>query len=580
MKCIGRIRQFNLRMLMLVSATALLFAFAIGLTESSATPTAPPLSEQELLRLGEKMYREGILPSGEPMQAIVKGDIPAPGTAFTCVSCHMRSGLGSVEGGVFTTPTNSKTLYQARDLPGAGNNRRNAGMTMTSKNAAAPAIQPPRARPAYTDETLADVLRGGKDPSGRILDMIMPRYNLSDSDMAIMVAYLKNLSNEYSPGVSKESINFATIVAEGVPPAQEAAMMAPLESFVKNANKQQKEFEMQRLKLREKYLEPTYRPVKLSRWLLKGSPDTWRRQLDDYYRQEPVFALLAGISPNAWQPVHDFCETNKIPCILPNTEFPVVAPSEHYTLYFSKGYVQEGEAAARYVLSHGKTLQGKKIVQIVANSPQGKNLADGFARTLADQGQTQLVTVQQQDSQPFTTEFVQRIVTTEKPDLLALWTGAETLPLLIAATDKQQPPAMLLVSSSALGKNVWTIPEQLRESTYITYPYRLPQDELRFARLLQATDKNEQLTDEIKIIKSRTYAALRVMTQALRDMKGNFYRDYLFDVISMRQDIEMPLYERLSFGPGQRYASKGCYIVQLAKGDKPELVKKSEWVIH
>ena len=39
-------------------------------------------------------------------------------------------------------------------------------------------------------------------------------------------------------------------------------------------------------------------------------------------------------------------------------------------------------------------------------------------------------------------------------------------------------------------------------------------------------------------------------------------------------------YERLSFGPGQRYAAKGCYIVQLTHGANPALVKKSDWVIH
>ena len=64
------------------------------------------------------------------------------------------------------------------------------------------------------------------------------------------------------------------------------------------------------------------------------------------------------------------------------------------------------------------------------------------------------------------------------------------------------------------------------------------------------------------------------------DMKGNYYRDNFLDVIGMMDDLEVPLYERLSFGPGQRYASKGCYIVQLSKGEKPELVKKSDWVIH
>jgi len=63
-------------------------------------------------------------------------------------------------------------------------------------------------------------------------------------------------------------------------------------------------------------------------------------------------------------------------------------------------------------------------------------------------------------------------------------------------------------------------------------------------------------------------------------MKDNFYRDYFIDVISMHKDLDVPLYERLSFGPGQNYASKGCYIVQLSKGAQPELVRKSDWVIH
>ena len=60
-----------------------------------------------------------------------------------------------------------------------------------------------------------------------------------------------------------------------------------------------------------------------------------------------------------------------------------------------------------------------------------------------------------------------------------------------------------------------------------------------------------------------------ILTQALIDMKGNYYRDNFLDVIGMMDDLEVPLYERLSFGPGQRYASKGCYIVQLSKGENP-----------
>ena len=35
------------------------------------------------------------------------------------------------------------------------------------------------------------------------------------------------------------------------------------------------------------------------------------------------------------------------------------------------------------------------------------------------------------------------------------------------------------------------------------------------------------------------------------------------------------IYLPLSFGPGQRYASKGCYIVQPTVGPDPKLLKKA-----
>jgi hypothetical protein len=54
----------------------------------------------------------------------------------------------------------------------------------------------------------------------------------------------------------------------------------------------------------------------------------------------------------------------------------------------------------------------------------------------------------------------------------------------------------------------------------------------------------------------------------------------MLDIIGMCGDMKDSPYERLSFGPGQRYASKGCYIVQLTPGPNPAVVKKSAWVIH
>jgi len=61
-----------------------------------------------------------------------------------------------------------------------------------------------------------------------------------------------------------------------------------------------------------------------------------------------------------------------------------------------------------------------------------------------------------------------------------------------------------------------------------------------------------------------------------------FDRDYFFDLIDMMRDqyYAIAVYPRLSFGPGQRYASKGCYVVQLSGGPEPQLEKRSGWVVH
>ena len=138
---------------------------------------------------------------------------------------------------------------------------------------------------------------------------------------------------------------------------------------------------------------------------------------------------------------------------------------------------------------------------------------------------------------------------------------------------------MLFFSSTYAG-DPRGLAEPARANTYFSYPYRLPQDERRFDRDIGHFTAGANTPGDMGKTARRTYATVRILLQALMDMKENFYRDYFLDIIGAIQDVEFPLYERLSFGPGQRYASKGCYIVQVLPGAKPELARRSEWVMH
>ena len=248
---------------------------------------------------------------------------------FSCVSCHLRSGLGSFEGGVLTPPTNGNVLYKPWNSARETAKLRKGTMEGSTKLWTRSWYYLSRFgefpnRPAYTDETLADAILEGADPEGRKFLGVMPRYPLGERDMAILIAYLKSLSKDPSPGVTETTIRFATVVTEEVSGAERDAMLGPLERFLRSYNGRraarggQTERSGGRGGGARIAADPDLRQMSLARWELKGSPETWRGQLEEYYRKEPVFALLGGITTKEWRPVHEFSEDARGPLPLPD----------------------------------------------------------------------------------------------------------------------------------------------------------------------------------------------------------------------------------------------------------------------
>ena len=529
---------------------------------------------EEALRLGAAMYLQGVLPSGKPLTGVVQGNINKSGKTVACVNCHQHSGLGTYDQWSFILPISGPKLYSPlqtmNDIP--GNSMKRAMFAYP--------------RPAYTDESLANALMHGLDPNARILNDPMPRFLLDENATKIMVFYLKNLSRELSPGVTEDEIRFATILTDDMSPSDRDALLLPMKAYIND------EWNARLSVLAEKssavwYVKnkpvsgKTYLKASLDVWELKGPPDTWGKQLDAFYAQKPVFAILGGIAPGKWTPIHDFCEKNKIPALFPFTGLPVISEADWYTLYFSKGYYQEGEAAAKYLARVAKLPPGKKVVQVFRNSDEGNALAKGFAETWKKLGKASLTDKVVAPAEKTGPDFWKKLSTTHPNSVILIWLGPADLTGLDTLA-KPGNKATLFLSSTMLAGSLNSIPDKVRDFTFLTWPTRLPNDEQYTKTIVTNWMKMKKIPVTNMTISSRVFFLTRLLSKTLMDLRGDFYRDFLLDIIDYgdEQPTSSVTYPLLSFRQGQRYASTGCYVVTVTKGEKPQVVKKSEWIIN
>lgn len=541
-------------------------------------------SHDEALRIGEQMYRYGILPSGKPMEALVMGDIPFDGRMFTCDDCHQRSGLGSEEGTIITWPTNGKELFAPRRRTGAYRPPA-SGEEVSGRRDLPQYYQMEAERPAYTDRSLARLLRVGIDPGGRRLDPIMPKYRLSRKDQAILTYYLKHLSNEYPPGVSESHLDFATVIAGDVPKSEEDAMLTVLRAHI-DAHNSQSRHESKRAETGPFYKSEkhkAYRNLNLAVWRLEGARESWRQQLEKYYEEYPVFALLGGIGEGSWKEVHEFSEKHQIPTIFPITDLPKVTDTDWYTLYFSKGFYQEGETVAKYMRSKFGMEDTVKIVQLVRdNDEEAAALADGFNLTWKKMGGTAVKELLIDDSGVVSVEQLEAAFAGDLPVIILAWLKKGDKEVFDVITSASQEKDTVFFSASLLQSDFLSFSDQLRERALITYPYSLPGREKRSRFSVERWHKSRKIPLTDFTIQAKMYFLGWMLPGAIKHLRSEFYRDYFLEGFDMMldQDYGIAVYPRLTFGPGQRYASKGCYIVRLGSGDKPTMTPVNDWVTY
>ena len=524
--------------------------------------------------LGKKIFREGLLPSGKPVRAVVQGDTTVEGTQLNCANCHRRSGFGSSEGAALVPPVTGAFLFGRRELRRTELFRKL--FQEVQPNSQRVSLRDPHVRPAYTEETLISALREGKDPLGHEFDPLMPRYDLSAEDSAHLVAYLRSIDNTSAPGVTRSIIHFATVITEGVQPEKRRAILQVMDAYFRWKNT-----EVAGLLVRPGhaafYDSDSYGALRewvLHVWDLKGPVETWSRQLSAYYQKQPVFALLSGAGEETWRPVHDFCERNEVPCLFPNTNLPVVSTSGAYSLYLSGGLTVEAEALAKHLLERVKP--DARILQVYRDAGGGPVLANALRRSLMKHGVTGLrERVIRGSHGPPSPLFWKRLFEDEQVSILVLWLNDADL-ATIGTVQAPTPPIYLSYSLLKSLPPSWS--DRVGNKIFLTYPFTLPNAQTPHIYRARAWLRSKGVVRMHERAQLNTYFALAVADHSLTNLAGNFSRDYFIETVEHETEVtpNPGVFPRLSLGPGQRFASKGSYIIKLSANG---IEAASEWII-
>jgi hypothetical protein len=523
--------------------------------------------------------------------------------------------MGQVEGDIIVPPITGNYLFAT------GKEKRFAVMDPRVSKLLNQAHDP------YNESTLVDAINHGKNNSGREMTVAMPRYDLSATDLKLLTDYLKQLSAEWSPGVTAERIRFATVIAPDVDPAERQVMidMIKIIGHQKNGSTETgfRAHGRHHMTSAAEMILGTERNWDLDIWELKGAPETWEKQLQEYYHQQPVFALVSGLSNTTWQPVDDFCNREHVPCWLPSVDLPAKNQTT-YALYFSPGVLLEAD-----VLSHHLTeskAKPKRIIQIYRDDVVGQAASQEMAHRL-DGTSIKVENRALNDSLPFADAIQKSMTKINSGDAVMFWLRKTDLTEL--AKVKPLSGVKKYFSGTLANSGYESLSTQWKKNSHLIYLYELPENRPANLNYFHVWMNLIKLPIINEAMQSEVFFSFNYLTDTISEMLDNLYRDYLIEraetMINKREGIKAEqetrdrlflgkgndliykhgqytaaedvrinipkqvkasdksfgttMYPNLSLGPGQRFASKGGYILGFSGMNGEKLIDESGWIV-
>ena len=163
-------------------------------------------------------------------------------------------------------------------------------------------------------------------------------------------------------------------------------------------------------------------------------------------------------------------------------------------------------------------------------------------------------------------------------DALVLWLRPEDLKALPASA---AVPENVFVSGLMSGLENAPLPPAWRGAARMTYPFDLPAQRVVRMNYPLGWFRIQHIAVVDERTQTDTYLACSILAEAAGTMLDNFVPDYLLErvEVELSHRIINGYYPRLGLAPGQRFASKGAYIVRFPDPVGTRVVTEGDWIV-
>lgn len=481
---------------------------------------------------GKQIYLEGTSPGAGAINAIVGDEgVTLPASAVPCASCHGPDGLGREEGGLLPPDIRWSQLTKVY-----GHVHENG-----------------RRHPAFDEASLARLLRAGLDPADNRLDRAMPLYEMSDEDMADLVAYLEHLERDRDPGIEADRIQVGSLLPLRGPRGQLGQAMARvMHAHFQDVNAQGGVYG---------------RRIELLTVPYGASPETTLENLGAAFRAEGIFALVGAYTVGLDEEILELLRADDMPLVGPFTLDPGDGVVNAAAFYLYPGFEEQARALADQALTEASAREAPAVIA----GPQGERV-DRLVAAVQDQLRghppAEPVTVRYRPGELDAGELAARVQESGSEALIFFGDQGGLEALLKALVANKQIPRVYLLSSF-VSRPLFEAPPAFHYRIFLAYPTFSSDISAQGRAAYQDLAQRHALPHQHIQAQIAAFAAAKLLVEGLRRAGRDLNRLRLIEGIEGLYGYKTGLTPPLTYGPNRRIGARGAHVVAV------DLMKKA-----